>query len=435
MSDRPPTRGRRLWKLASMSASVAGDYARTRLRAAFGDEEAAEEAQRESFRRSGERIADTLGQLKGAAMKVGQMASVGADLLPRELSDALRVLQREAPPMPFEVIEEQIEAEFGVIPERLFSRFEREPFAAASIGQVHRARTDDGEEVVVKVQYPGVDASVDSDLNHLRFALRASGMVGRQQRDAFDRLFEELRHKLHEELDYTNEAQNVREMREVHADDPFIVMPEVIGERSAKRVLTLTYEPGTALQEVEEGWDQDVRDLLGANLLRMLARQIFDARLIHADPNPGNFAFRPDGTIVLYDYGCVKALDAECMDAWNAGIHAGLLEDYDAVDEALHRLGARIPGTDPVPASFYKPWRDIFLEPFTAADYNFGEARLQEKARKLLPEFFRHIQAFQPPVELAFLDRTIGGHYGTLRRLRARGDWKGLLEPWIDLST
>ncbi|TVR02964.1 MAG: AarF/ABC1/UbiB kinase family protein [Deltaproteobacteria bacterium] len=434
MSDRPPTRGKRLWKLASMSASVAGDFARTRLRNTFRSQEDAEADQRESFRRSGERIAETLGQLKGAAMKVGQMASVGADLLPRELSDALRVLQREAPPMPIEVIEEQIEREFGVIPERLFASFNPEPFAAASIGQVHRATTDDGVEVIVKVQYPGVDDSVDTDLNHLRFALRASGMVGRHHRDAFDRLFEELRSKLHEELDYTNEAHNLRLLREVHRDDPFVHLPEVIGERSAKRVLTLSFEDGTPLREVEDTWPQDLRNTIGANLVRLLARQIFDARLIHADPNPGNFAFRDDGTIVLYDYGCVKALDPDTMDAWEHGIRAGLHEDYEALDEALFRLGARLPDSPPVDADFYRPWRDIMLEPFLGTDYNFGEARLQEKARKLLPDFFRNIQSFQPPVELAFLDRTIGGHYGTLRRLRATGPWRDIVAPWIDLD-
>ncbi|MFO0636951.1 MAG: AarF/UbiB family protein [Nannocystaceae bacterium] len=162
MNDRPATKGRRLLRLASMTAQVAGGYAKSRIKAVFQSPEAAARDRAETARSSGELIAKTLGELKGAVMKVGQMASIAKDILPRELAEALATLQREAPPMPYEVIEEQIERELGSSPATLFRRFDKTPFAAASIGQVHRATTDDGREVVVKVQYPGVDEAVDS---------------------------------------------------------------------------------------------------------------------------------------------------------------------------------------------------------------------------------------------------------------------------------
>src|SRR5688572_8825696 len=162
MSDRPVSGGRRILRLAGLTTRVAGNYAASRVKSWFQSQDDAERSSERSHRRSGELIAATLGELKGAVMKVGQMASTARDLLPKEVADALSALQREAPPMPFEVIGEQIEREFGAPTETLFARFDRVPFASASIGQVHRAVTDDGREVVVKVQYPGVDDAVDS---------------------------------------------------------------------------------------------------------------------------------------------------------------------------------------------------------------------------------------------------------------------------------
>jgi predicted unusual protein kinase regulating ubiquinone biosynthesis (AarF/ABC1/UbiB family) len=192
--------------------------------------------------------------------------------------------------------------------EQLFGRFEQRPFASASIGQVHRATLDDGREVVVKVQYPGVDESVDSDLSHLKFALRASGMV-RLDKRALDSLFVELRARLVEELDYCNEADNARAFRAFHKRHPFVVVPEVIGERSSQRVLTLAFEPGDQFKDLDaRGYTQEQRDLIGRNLFTMLASQIFEFRAVHADPNPANLSVRPDGSIVLYDYGCTKKI-------------------------------------------------------------------------------------------------------------------------------
>ena len=267
---RPPGgRGTRFLKLAGMTTSVMGTYARARMKSLFSSEEEARESRAATYLETGQRIAKTLGELKGAVMKVGQMASIGSDLLPPELSQALGSLQKEAPPVPFEVIEGQIERELGAAPEILFSWFDREPFAAASIGQVHRATTDDGREVVVKVQYPGVDVSVDSDLAQLKLALRAAGFI-RLRRKVLNELFAEVRARLHEELDYTNEAENVRLFQEFHRKrgDTALIVPDVVGERSSQRVLTLTYEPGDPLSSINErGYSQEERDRIGTAII------------------------------------------------------------------------------------------------------------------------------------------------------------------------
>ena len=438
MNEGPVSKGRRFFKLAGMTAQVAGSYAATRIKGLFQSDEDAERERNAAHELNGGRIAKTLGELKGAVMKVGQMASIASDLLPKEIAEALRSLQRQAPPVGFEVIAKQIEAELGAAPEVLFRRFEVEPFASASIGQVHRATTDDGREVVVKVQYPGVDTAVDSDLAQLKFALKAGGLVKRAtgmnfKQQSLDDMFAEIRARLHEELDYCNEADNVRKFREIHADQPYLIVPEVVGERSAQRVLTLTYEAGDRIEELDaRGYPQAIRDKIGDNLFNAIADQIFVHRLLHADPNPGNLAFRPNGDIVLYDYGCVKAIPEKIAAAYAKTARSGLAEDYAGVDAGLRDLGVRNPDGPPVEDAFYKQWRDAFALPFLAdGPFEYASAMIHEDVIRLIPTALKRMDSFQPPPEIIFIDRAIVGHYGNLRKVRSRVPVLELLEPFI----
>jgi predicted unusual protein kinase regulating ubiquinone biosynthesis (AarF/ABC1/UbiB family) len=429
----PVGKGRRFLKLAGMTASVASNYAKTQLKTTFQSAEQKLREKAAAHQISGELIAETLGELKGAVMKVGQMASIADDVLPKEIASALRTLQKEAPPMPYPVIEAQIRAELGAAPELLFRSFDQKPFAAASIGQVHRAVTDDGQDVVVKVQYPGVDASCDADLAHLKLALRASGIV-RIHRAGFNALFDELRERIHEELDYTHEADNVRLFREMHKRDAFLVLPRVIGERSSKRVLTLSYEPGDHIDELDEArYPQDVRNRLGENIFHMIASEIAYHRAIHADPNPANFAFRPDGTIVMYDFGCVKRIPEAIVHNYFATIRASLASDWEGVDRGLTALGARDPSGPAIdPHTFYPPWRDVILGPFMShAPFDYGESKIHEGVMRLVPQSLTKILSFKPPRDVVFIDRAVAGHYGNLRKLRARFSPGALVEPYM----
>ncbi len=420
-------------KLAGMTASVAGSYAKTRIKTALLSKDKAE-AEREKYNRNaGDRIAKTLGELKGAVMKVGQMASIAADVLPKELADALGTLQKEAPPMAYEVIAEQIEKEFGAAPETLFKRFEREPFASASIGQVHRAQVDDGREVVVKVQYPGVDDAVDSDLAHLKVALRASGLL-KINKASLDASMTEIRARLHEELDYCLEADNVRAFAELHADDETVVVPQVVGERSSQRVLTLEFEPGDHLDELDaKGYTQDERDTCGRALFTLMARQIFEFGAIHGDPNPGNLAFRRDGRVVLYDYGCVKRLQRPIVQAYRDTILAGLAEEYDRVEEGLLALGVRNPDGPKPEFAYYKQWRDIFAEPFLQNEvFDYSKAKLHDEVVKMVPGAIKRMASFQAAPQLIFVDRMVAGHYGNMCKLGARVPVLSILRPFLD---
>lgn len=432
----PTTRGQRFAKLAGMTASVAANYAKSRISTAFKNAEQTALDRAANYAASGERIAQTLGELKGAAMKIGQMASVAQDVLPKELAQALTKLQKEAPPMPYEVIAAQIERELGSPPEQLFSQFSKTPFASASIGQVHRARTDDGREVVVKVQYPGVDTSVDSDLAHLKLALRASGLL-KLSKSNLDVLFGEIKARLHEELDYTLEADNVRLFRKFHADHPFVSIPQVVGERSSQRVLTLTYVPGDDINQLDaRGYTQEARDQIGLHLFTLFLEQMFHLGHLHADPNPANFAFRPDGSLVVYDFGCVKKLKPEIVKAYAATILAGIREDYAGVEEGLVALGARNTAGPPVEAAYYKEWRDVLLQPFVQpTPFDYATSTVHEDVVKRAPSILKRIASFQPPVEVVFIDRVLAGHYGNLRKIRARGRFLELVMPYLEAGS
>lgn len=435
--DRPATKSKRFLKLASMTASVAGGYARTRVKGLFLSKDSARADFERHLQSTGIRLTKTLGELKGAVMKVGQMASVAADILPPEIASALSSLQKKAPPMAFEVIAEQIKTEFGKSHDLLFERFDREPYASASIGQVHRARTHSGREVICKIQYPGVDAAVDSDLRHLKVMLRASG-IARINRAAMDSTFEELRERLNEELDYCNEADNLRLFATYHKKHPFVIIPKVVGERSSKRVLTLTYETGDPMEALDRlDYTQEQRDRLGLSLWTLTAGQIFELSAIHADPNPANFAFHRDGRIVIYDFGCIKHLPLDVIDTYRDLIVASVYENYDSVENAIQRLGIRNLDGPSVEHSYYKIWRDCIALPFLESrNFDFGKATLHQEVVKLIPGTLKVLPSFQPARDLIFLNRTVAGHYANLLRLKARLPVVSLLTQYVpDLKT
>lgn len=430
---KPVGRRQRFLKLTKMSASVAGNYAKGQIKGLFQDADARAEERARTDARSGALIAQTLGELKGAAMKVGQLASVARDLLPDDLMDSLTVLQRDAPPMDYDVIQGQVERELGSPPELLFERFDREPFAAASIGQVHRARTDDGREVVVKVQYPGVDSSVDSDLAHLKLALRASGMVT-SRKAALDTFFDEIRERMREETDYTHEAQNVRWFRALHADDPHLVIPEVVGERSSGRILTLTYEPGDTIQEMDAaGYDQATRDRIGRRLADMVHRQIYEFGAVHADPNPANFAFRPNGDIVLYDFGCVKVFPPEDARIYRDLIRAFRDADYAAIqkgmeDIGIQRRGARVDDQREIYDEIRASFGPLIFEDRIV---DFDRADNHKLFVQMLLKGLKRPRQFQPTGAILFTDRAQTGLYTNLQGIRSRFNMHQSLKPFL----
>lgn len=426
------SRSGRFLKLAGMTASVASRYASERVQSVFSDEEKVSARKKVAYEKMADDIVGTLGDLKGAVMKIGQIASQTQDLLPKEFSDALKKLQKEAPPVDFSVIRKQVESELGGSLEGLYKEFDVEPFASASIGQVHRAITLSGEEVVVKVQYPGVDRSCDSDLKQLRLTLKLGGLL-KLPKESVDALFNEIKDRLHEELDYENEANNIRLFADFHANHSDIVVPKVYDKLSTRHILTLECLFGDHADELlEKEYTQSQINQLGENLFSMLAQHLFEFQKIHGDPHPGNFAFRRDGKIIIYDFGCIKILKPEIVEAYKNAIQSSLSEDYDGVDEALQRLGARVDGKASPGEDYYKVWRNIFFEPFLVnRDYDFKEAKLHIEAAKNTSLLFKYLAHFKPPVESLYIDRMISGHYWLVKTMGVEANFLPILKRYL----
>lgn len=427
---RPLQGGRRMLKLAGMTASLASRYAGNKLASAVRNEEQRKAARARLNQQAGDHLADTLGELKGAVMKLGQFASQVSDLLPDDIASALSRLQQQAPPMDFALIREQIELELDAPVARLFAHLDEKPYAAASIGQVHRARLLDGREVVVKVQYPGIADSCDSDLRQLKRALRMGRLV-QVDKQVLDAMFGEIRDRLHEELDYCREAENLRAFQHWFTDEPRVRLPAVIDSHSSRAVLTMEYLPGCALEQAPP----EQRAALGRTLVDMMARSLFEYHAVHADPNPGNFAVDPQGRLIIYDFGCVKHLPEGTIRAYRELIVAALACDWQAVDQALLELGARVPGSAPLPDTFYADWRPIVLKPLLAQNgFDFGQSRIHKAVMAKSPEVLKLTRQLQPPSQTVFVDRMINGHYWTLVKLGEVVDLRAAVAPWLGLQ-
>jgi ubiquinone biosynthesis protein len=293
----------------------------------------------------------TLGRLKGAFVKAGQFASVRHDLLPPGAAAALVELQSRVPPLRFEVIRGVVERELGAPLEDRFESFDPEPLGAASVAQAHRARLPDGRSVAVKVQYPWVRASLDSDLRILRACVGlASWWSGRRIPDRAA-LFREFRDGLLEELDFEREGRVAAEIARNLAGDPQIAVPEIVASHSTSRVLTMSH---CETIPIRDRASLEASGIPPAAVLEVLARayakQVFADGLFHADPHPGNlFVVDEPGAsarprVLFVDFGLSKRLSPELRRNLRRGIYALLQSDLDAFVSRMDAMGMIAPG-------------------------------------------------------------------------------------------
>lgn len=427
------TPAKRFFKLAGMSASITRNIATQKVKGLFADEEAKQKSQEQLYADIGKQIAETLGEMKGAVMKVGQIASQVKDILPDEVSQALEVLQKASPPMPYSMIRRQLIKALGAPPEELFAEFNETPFAAASIGQVHRAKTKDGRDVVVKIQYPGVKESCDSDLRHLKRLLKLAGLV-KVSSEVIDATFNEIRRTLHEELDYVHEGENLQFFAEHYRDNPKVIVPELVKELSSETVLTLSYVAGDSVSEVKAPrYSQEIINEIGYRIFETFGKQIYDLHAVHSDPHPGNFAFRPDGTLIIFDFGAVKRIQPETIEKLRALIGDAVNGRVDTIDEHLRRIGVRQPDSPAIPASYYQEWLDIVMEPFKDNNpFDFGHSRIHKRAaKKAQADALKYIGQFQPSPDTMYVDRVLTGHYWTLMEMGVNAAFRPLIDEIV----
>ncbi|WAU76987.1 ABC1 kinase family protein [Acinetobacter sp. TR3] len=428
MAKHASSASRRFFKLAGMTASIASKSVANSIRNLTADEEQKNAARSQLFQDIGLQIADTLGEMKGAVMKVGQIASQYKDIFPPEVAKAIAKLQRQAPAMPFAAIQQQVEKELGKPLNQIFSSFETEPFAAASIGQVHRAVLPNGQAVVVKVQYPGVDQACESDLKQVRLALRLMGVL-KIDKKLQDQLFQEIQDSLSAELNYEIEAQNLEVFKIFHEKlDDQIIIPTVYKDYSSRRVLTLSLEQGDSI-ETASTWSVETRNQIGRRLIRALGQEMFFLKRFHCDPHPGNFAFREDGSVIIYDYGSVKTLSPEIIQHFKALVNAARQEDIAQVEDllvALHSIAEK----QKFPTELYTQWIEILLRPLST-HYDFAENSSHHDGMRLVKKSLKYWDVFKPSPDTLMVNRTISGHYWNLIHLKVHDNLNDLFEELV----
>lgn len=378
------------------------------------------------------RLTTELARMRGAAMKVGQLVSMDAgDVLPPELAQIISRLRADADFMPPKQLRDVLDRHWGPGWMKRFDRFNVRPIAAASIGQVHEALDHQGRRLAIKVQYPGVKESIDSDVANVGALVRMSGIVP----SGIDLapLLAEAKRQLHDEADYDREAQELARFGAwLKGDDRFVV-PGLMAEFSGPTVLAMDYLPGQPIESLKSA-DQATRDRAVTTLLELTLRELFEFRHMQSDPNFANYRVNPDtGRILLLDFGAARAIPEPTSEAYRALVGAILAGDRAAMDAASVALGIY---TDETADIHKNAIIDLILRGMSGMDsggwFDFGH----ESLRRELAETGMNLaedQAFLhvPPMETLYVQRKLAGMFLLASQLRARVNLVRLFAPWM----
>jgi predicted unusual protein kinase regulating ubiquinone biosynthesis (AarF/ABC1/UbiB family) len=373
-----------------------------------------------------EQAAEVLGTLRGLAAKVGQMASYVDGIVPDSHRDAyetaLRGLRAAAPTSSPQQIRNVVEEELKAPIDKLFVEWSDAPLASASIGQVHTARLSDGRQVAVKVQHPGIASAIESDLQNAGIIQGLVGTVGPKHLNS-RAVYDEIKRRFQEELDYGLEAERQMYFFRLHAGDAEIDIPEVIPERSGKRVLCTLLKSGVSLEEAATA-PIEMRRRYAETLWRFVFKSNLVGGMFNADPHPGNYMFRPDGSVVFLDFGCVQPIVGEHLQEARSAHRAALSGDHAAFRACITRLlrtsgGAYEEAMLEFLTGCFAP---LFRSPFRATrEYVKG---LVEKAVDMKRVIMSKDSGYVPPREgLVFMNRLQFGFYSVLSRLEVEADY------------
>lgn len=447
--DKPPTsRLGRLARLASL-APRSLPFALEGAKRALGinrTEEEEEEARKKmavEAKKAAEAMLKTLGDMKGLPLKLGQMASYIDGLAPpgyeEKFQAALKKLQDKAPPLSAEAAEQMVTTELGMSPSEAYGTWEREPFAAASIGQVHRATTKSGDRVAVKVQYPGIDKAIENDLKSI--GLLESMMSPISKKVNAKQTLEEIREVFTSELDYAREAEMQDLFRRINADDPDVVIPRVHHALTTRRVLTTDFVEGIGYQELKALDDQPRKNRAGQTIWRFTFRSLLKYGILYADPHPGNYRFLPDGRVAFLDFGCIRVIPPELIAGIKRYMRAALDSDWAEFDRAC----VEVLGYDPKDES-WDLYRSYTMELMMPLTYRGVWTSSPEKAKETVQYLVRGIKQItrkegdilpniphvpKMPREFTFVNRLQWGLASVLAGLRTEAPYREITEPWV----
>lgn len=427
----PTKRLSRFGRISGMTAGVAGNMALNGL-AQLG------QGKRPSIRdllltpRNVGRVAEQLAQMRGAAMKIGQLVSMDTgEMLPPELAQIMARLRDDAHFMPASQLKQVLNKQWRANWLREFKKFDVHPIAAASIGQVHRAQLKDGRDLAIKVQYPGVAKSIDSDVANVGALIRMSGLMPKGFELA--PYLEEARLQLHQETDYAREGENLLRFGQLLANNPKFVVPDLIAEWSTQDVLTMAYVAGRSI-EITEGRSQDVRNDIAHSLIDLTLQELFEFGVMQTDPNFANYLYDPETRqIVLLDFGATREIDPHIIDQYRRLMLAGLAGDDAILADICLEMGFVGPDTKTAHhAQIIRMIRLIFDAVQATPEFDFQDTALTQQmqdAGMALAE-----DGFVPPpvpIDILLLQRKFSGVFLLANRLGAKLDLKGLLDRFM----
>ena len=418
----------RVWRLTARRGT---HWAALKLKGRRATEEERARLEEQFAIRTAEDVARVLGGMKGAIMKAGQMLSFIAEGLPPDAQAALATLQADVPPMAPSLAEKVIQDELGEDPNHLFLDWDPIPIAAASIGQVHRAVMPDGRIVAVKVQYPGVDKAIKSDLDNAEMLYAMFAQFALKNLDV-RALVDELRARMADELDYRLEARLQEEFANRYDTHPFINVPHIVPERSAQRVLTSEWVEGMRWQEFLDWADRDQKDHAGEVIMRFTQGAIHLYGVFNGDPHPGNYRFHEDGSVTFLDFGLVKH--------WSKGELERLTDVLDAIlDRDAEKVVERAIAADFLPANHGLDPDFIFeyvrgpYEPFLTDRFTYSRdwtAKALQTVVDIQGRYSGLIKILNMPPSYVILDRVVWGVSALEGRLEATNNWRGILAEY-----
>lgn len=406
----------RAFKLGKVATRMAGSMLRSQIGTGKKTDEEKAAALADAAMKNVDQLVAVMGQMKGAAMKIGQMLSSDPDIVAPEFADSLAALQQSAPPMEYVTIASQIEAALDQPIEDVFRFFDPEPLGSASIGQVHRATLFDGRDVAVKVQYPGIHDSLESDLKNLGSMLTMGRVfMTKEKTDGFLR---EARESILGETDYLAEANNLARFVELFADRPRVKVPAPIMELCRPTLLVMEFVAGTKIDDAMTAIeDVAERTKVAERFVETFVFMFHELNALHADPHPGNFLLTPEHDLVLLDFGCVKDYDPELPEGVLDLLVAFWADDMPRMEVLFREMGFGKEGGTFPSHDVMRAYHHLILEPLVEdAPFNMSTWKVHARVRQFMRRNMSMIRLVPPPELLMYL-RVLAGVKGILTRV------------------
>ena len=382
------------------------------------------------------RLTDQLAHLRGAAMKLGQMLSMDAgDVLEPELADILSRLRSNADPMPAKQLNAVMESSLGTNWKAEFLSFNFKPIASASIGQVHQAYSDAGDNLAVKVQYPGIRKSIDSDVDNVGTLLKVVGLI--PESVDYKGLLEEAKKQLHDEADYAREAQFAIRYHDALKEHPHFVVPKIHTESCSDSVLAMEFIDGSPIEQIEH-YDQSTRDFVMHSLLELLFRELFEFKMVQTDPNFANYLYIENTRqIGLLDFGATREYSERFSTGYRQAFASVVNNDEQGLNDALEQIGFFSQTILPDQRQAILDLVKMACEPMLVDEpYDFKASDLAQKLREAgtilsMEQEYWHT----PPADALFLHRKIGGMYLLAARIGAKVNIRQLVQPYLTINS